>query len=110
MINITSLSHKLGKTEVLKGVNLTVPDSTILGLAGVNGAGKSTLLRLLAGVYLPDEGGSSSTADLPPTPQREPIYFSSRTTPIIPTTIPSEASPRSIRSCIPALTVNTSKK
>ena len=56
MINITSLSHKLGKTEVLKGVNLTVPDSTILGLAGVNGAGKSTLLRLLAGVYLPDEG------------------------------------------------------
>ena len=56
MIRITKLSHRLGKNEVLSSVDLTVPDSTVLGLVGVNGAGKSTLLRLLAGVYIADSG------------------------------------------------------
>ena len=56
MISVHDLSHSLGKKLVLKNVNLTVQDSSIVGLVGVNGAGKSTLLRLLSGVYLPDTG------------------------------------------------------
>lgn len=56
MIEISRLSHSLGKKNVLCGIDLQIPDNTVLGIVGINGAGKSTLLRLLAGVYLPDEG------------------------------------------------------
>ncbi|MBO5052590.1 MAG: ABC transporter ATP-binding protein [Clostridia bacterium] len=56
MINVSSLTHRLGDNEVLKDVSLTVPDGCVLGLVGVNGAGKSTLLRLMCGVYLPEKG------------------------------------------------------
>ena len=56
MIEIHGLSHSLGKKNVLREINLTILDNTILGIVGINGAGKSTLLRLLAGVYLPDSG------------------------------------------------------
>ena len=56
MIKISNLSHKLGGKEVLKNVNLTISDGTIMGIVGINGAGKSTLLRLLSGVYFADEG------------------------------------------------------
>ena len=56
MIEIKNLSHSLGGNYVLSGVNLSVPDGTIMGLVGINGAGKSTLLRLLSGVYFANEG------------------------------------------------------
>ena len=56
MIKISNLSHALGSKLVLSGVNLEVPDGTIMGLVGINGAGKSTLLRLLSGVYFANEG------------------------------------------------------
>lgn len=56
MIRITDLSHSLGNTKVLDGVNLLIPEGTVMGLVGINGAGKSTLLRLIAGVYTPEEG------------------------------------------------------
>lgn len=56
MIEIRNLSHYLGNKTVLRDINLEITDNTILGIVGINGAGKSTLLRLLAGVYVPDEG------------------------------------------------------
>ena len=56
MIRVNDLSHSLGGKEILKNINLTVEDGTIMGLVGINGAGKSTLLRLLSGVYLADKG------------------------------------------------------
>ena len=40
----------------LNNIDLEIADSEIFGLIGVNGAGKSTLLRLIAGIYIPDEG------------------------------------------------------
>lgn len=40
----------------LKDVTLNFENGKILGIIGRNGSGKSTLLRLLAGIYLPDEG------------------------------------------------------
>jgi ABC-type multidrug transport system ATPase subunit len=40
----------------LDGVDLEVPEGTILGLVGRNGAGKSTMLRLAAGLTRPTAG------------------------------------------------------
>ncbi|MEO8369619.1 MAG: ABC transporter ATP-binding protein [Candidatus Solibacter sp.] len=40
----------------LRGINLDVPDGTVLGLIGPNGAGKSTLLRILMGLVRADSG------------------------------------------------------
>lgn len=41
---------------VLRGVNLTIPSGTSVGLVGANGAGKSTLLRIIGGVDYPSQG------------------------------------------------------
>lgn len=76
MIKIDSLSHSLGKKAVLKGIDLEINDGTILGIVGINGAGKSTLLRLLAGVYLPDEGSIRYDGQSPADAEtRKNIFF-----------------------------------
>ncbi|MEV7416235.1 ABC transporter ATP-binding protein [Streptomyces sp. NPDC089919] len=41
----------------LHEVSLGFPTGKIIALVGENGSGKSTLVKLLAGLYLPDEGG-----------------------------------------------------
>ena len=76
MIEIKSLSHSLGNKLVLQDINLAVPDSSILGIVGINGAGKSTLLRLLAGVYVADEGRILYDGNSPEkAPTRQNIFF-----------------------------------
>lgn len=42
--------------EVIRGVNLSIGQGTIVGLIGANGAGKSTLLKLLAGISSTQHG------------------------------------------------------
>ena len=51
MIKISALSHSLGGYEVLKDLNLTVNDGTIMGIVGINGAGKSTLLNIIQRIF-----------------------------------------------------------
>lgn len=41
---------------VLRGLNLTIPHGTTLGVVGLNGAGKSTLVKLLCRFYDPQRG------------------------------------------------------
>ena len=41
---------------ILKGIDLTIEEGSIVALLGTNGAGKSTLLRLLAGLAKVDRG------------------------------------------------------
>ncbi len=41
---------------VLRGVSLTIPRNTSVGLIGRNGSGKSTLLRLIGGIDTPNRG------------------------------------------------------
>jgi teichoic acid transport system ATP-binding protein len=40
----------------LRGVSVTVPKGSVLGVVGRNGAGKSTLLRAIAGIIPPTKG------------------------------------------------------
>ena len=56
MIKISNLYKSFKDKEVLKDINLNIPDGKVLGLCGINGAGKSTLLRIICGVYVPDSG------------------------------------------------------
>lgn len=46
-----------GATTVLRGVNLDVPDHSVVALVGPNGAGKSTLLKAVAGL-IPTTAGT----------------------------------------------------
>ncbi|HEU4921264.1 MAG TPA: ATP-binding cassette domain-containing protein [Actinomycetota bacterium] len=55
-IVVEGLAKRFGKVEALKGVDLQVPPSTVLGLLGPNGAGKTTAVRILTTLLHPDEG------------------------------------------------------
>jgi lipoprotein-releasing system ATP-binding protein len=45
-----------GPVEVLHGIDLAVPDSTVVAVVGPSGSGKSTLLHLLGGLDIPSAG------------------------------------------------------
>jgi Fe-S cluster assembly ATP-binding protein len=49
MLEIKNLSARIGDKEILRGVNLTVPDGEVHAIMGPNGAGKSTLSYVLSG-------------------------------------------------------------
>jgi len=44
------------EVEVLKGVSLTIPGSSVCGIVGTSGGGKSTILSLLMQFYTPSGG------------------------------------------------------
>lgn len=45
-----------GDVRALDGVDLDVPEGTVLGLLGPNGAGKTTTVRCLTTLLRPDSG------------------------------------------------------
>jgi ABC-2 type transport system ATP-binding protein len=59
VINVRGLKKSYGRFQskaVLKGVDLTIPAGTVMGLVGTNGEGKSTLIKCLLGL-LKSTGG-----------------------------------------------------
>lgn len=55
-IELVALRKRFGETEIVRGVDLTVPSGAFLSLLGPSGCGKTTLLRMLAGLEQPSEG------------------------------------------------------
>lgn len=55
-VRVSALHKSFNGFAALRGVDLTVPWSTIVAVLGPNGAGKSTLLRILGTTVLPDSG------------------------------------------------------
>jgi branched-chain amino acid transport system ATP-binding protein len=62
MLEIRNLRVKYTRAEVLKGISLTVPESTVVAVLGSNGAGKSTLLKSLSGLVRALPGSSTKLA------------------------------------------------
>ncbi|MEU9890123.1 ATP-binding cassette domain-containing protein [Sphaerisporangium sp. NPDC051011] len=53
------LVKKYGAVTALDGLELRVPEGTVLGLLGPNGAGKTTTVRILTTLLVPDAGHAS---------------------------------------------------
>src|SRR5579875_2661739 len=61
VIRASGLTKRYGEIRALDGLDLAVPEGTVLGLLGPNGAGKTTAVRVLTTLLEPD-GGSAEVA------------------------------------------------
>lgn len=70
LLEVEGLSVSYGRLPALRGIDLAVPEDSVVGLLGPNGAGKSTLLRAIAGLVAPRSGrilfGGEAIQGLPP--------------------------------------------
>jgi len=65
MIDVIGLTKSFDTTQVLRGVDLTIPRGSVTGLLGKNGAGKSTLLKCLLGLLKPSSGTAQILGEEP---------------------------------------------
>ncbi|WP_300367619.1 ABC transporter ATP-binding protein [Hydrogenimonas sp.] len=56
MIEIRGLKKRFGSNEVLKGIDLTIPEGKTTVILGLSGGGKSTIIKHIVGLLKPDEG------------------------------------------------------
>jgi ABC-2 type transport system ATP-binding protein len=56
IITTRQLVKHYGAVKALDGLDLAVPEGSVLGLLGPNGAGKTTAVRVLATLLVPDSG------------------------------------------------------
>ena len=56
MVRIRGLRKRFGDREVLRGLDLDVPEGQVVSIIGRSGSGKSTLLRVLMTLVRPDAG------------------------------------------------------
>jgi ABC-2 type transport system ATP-binding protein len=62
-LKLDGVHKRFGSKEVLRGINLSVPAGSIMGLIGKNGAGKSTLIKCLLGFLKLDAGKATILGD-----------------------------------------------
>ncbi|CDR10837.1 daunorubicin resistance ABC transporter ATPasesubunit [Streptomyces iranensis] len=55
-VEVRGLVKHFGDTKAVDGVDLDVPQGTVLGVLGPNGAGKTTVVRCLSTLLVPDAG------------------------------------------------------
>ena len=56
VVAMRGVSRRFEDREVLRGIDLTVPRGTILGIIGPSGAGKTTTIRMMTGALAPTTG------------------------------------------------------
>ena len=56
LLELRGVRAAYGTIEVLHGIDLTVPQGTVVALLGPNGAGKSTILKTCSGLLQPTAG------------------------------------------------------
>ena len=56
MISARGLIKRYKSITALGGIDLSVPEGTVLALLGPNGAGKTTAVRIISTLLIPDEG------------------------------------------------------
>ena len=56
ILEIQHLKKSFGTQQVLKGIDLHVPQHSIYGFSGQNGAGKTTTMKMILGLLKSDEG------------------------------------------------------
>ncbi|MCX6509576.1 MAG: ABC transporter ATP-binding protein [Actinobacteria bacterium] len=56
LIELVDVRAAYGTIEVLHGINLSVPQGSVVALLGPNGAGKSTILKVVSGLLQPTSG------------------------------------------------------
>ena len=56
MLQVEAIHVAIESVQVLRGLTLSVPDGTMVGLVGRNGAGKTTLMRSVMGHLAPAQG------------------------------------------------------
>ena len=77
MIETRRLRKSFGATRVLDGVDLAVPEGSVLALLGPNGAGKTTMVDVLATLLRPDGGQALvGGVDVVRQPERARALFS----------------------------------
>ena len=55
-LELKDLRKSFGKSEIIRGINMTIPSGERVGIIGPNGAGKSTLFNLISGRFEPTSG------------------------------------------------------
>ena len=58
IISAHNLTKYFGRTGVLDGLVLEVPEGSVFGLVGPNGAGKTTTIKILMNILSPTTGGA----------------------------------------------------
>lgn len=58
-LSIKGLRKKIGKREIIKGLDFELKSGEVFGFLGPNGAGKTTTIRMLVGLIRPTSGSIS---------------------------------------------------
>lgn len=73
------LAVRLDKTEILHGIDLSIPEGELFFLLGPSGCGKTTLLRTIGGFYRPNRGrvfvNGADVTPVPPHRRDTPMVF-----------------------------------
>lgn len=56
VVSLRGLSHRFGRFEALREIDLTIRRGDVYGLLGLNGAGKTTTIRLIVGLLRSQRG------------------------------------------------------
>lgn len=56
LLDVQGLHAHYGKSHILQGVDLSIPEGTIVSLLGRNGSGRSTTLKAIMGLVKPSAG------------------------------------------------------